>query len=287
MIAFGGAGPDAAAAIRSQSAPAGWRTVDVTRTNSNTRVITNVIEVTVPRNVFVDEYRTNPVQQTLTNVIDVYLTNWSTRWVTNTVAVKAVRTNVLDVFATNWSVKLLTNTLTVDLIRTNILDRYRTNWTAVTLTNLVTFSATNFETVLVTKTNWVRQLVTNLVEVNAPVAAEATVAVTRPENPPAGSTTDALMLEAVRTSRPADSAQVEVRFKVRLANDVAAQLQVLQCRVEREDGAVLFFGEGQEFKRALPPGRYRVEIKARRDADSPVLTLHSSLDLTRDGIVRR
>jgi len=224
-----------------------------------------VIELIVPRNVFVNEYRTNWVERTVTNVVDVSLTNWSTRTVTNAVA--------------------------MNLVKTNVMDRYQTNWTTLIMTNQVTLTLTNWETAVVTKTNWIKQPMVNVVEVNVPSAAagatgvEATPSDAKAAAP--GEPADALIVEATRTARPSDNNQVEVRFKVRWSGDAAASLQVQQWRVEREDGAVLFFGQNQEFKQAMPPGRYTVQVKARRDAGAPLLTVQSKLDVTRDAVVRR
>src|ERR1017187_6163805 len=49
----------------------------VTRTNWFDRWITNVVEVRMPANRFVNEYHTNWVTQLRTNVVDVYSTNRS------------------------------------------------------------------------------------------------------------------------------------------------------------------------------------------------------------------
>src|SRR5438045_1692779 len=73
--------------------PSDWRTVNVLHTNQSTRVITNVIEVRVPNNVFVNEYHTNWFQRTVTNVVDVAVTNWSKKTLTNTVVMNAFQTN--------------------------------------------------------------------------------------------------------------------------------------------------------------------------------------------------
>jgi hypothetical protein len=210
----------------SEANPPGWKTVDLIQTNHSTRVVTNLIEVRVPNNVFVTEYRTNWLQRTLTNVVA----------------------------------------------------RYQTNWTTVT----------NLETVMVTKTNWIKQSVTNVVEVNVAASKEET---TRPEPKveilPAESPADVLVLETSKTARPSGGSGVEMQFKLRLSSDAAALLQVQQWRVERDDGAVLFFAQNQEFKKIMPPGRYQIQVKARRAADSPLLTLQSGLDVTADEVARQ
>ena len=67
---------------------------NITRTNWFDRWITNVIEVRMPANRFVNEYHTNWVTLLRTNVVDVYATNRVTRTLTNQVAVEASRTNL-------------------------------------------------------------------------------------------------------------------------------------------------------------------------------------------------
>jgi hypothetical protein len=256
--------------------PAGLEAVNVVRTNWTPRYITNVIEVSAPQNVFVTEYRTNWTKRTVTNVVDVALTNWSTR--------------------------TLTNTSVVTLFRTNFVDQYATNWTTVAMTNWNTLTLTNWETVVVTKTNWIRQPMVNVVEVNVPVAeaflpattpaaapVAAAVPVTTPTQTSAGSAPsgEVLVVDVVRLTTTAADNRRELKFTVRLAADAAAPLQVEQWRVERDDAAVLFYAQTQEFKRALPPGRYSVQVSARRDAASPLLTLRRTLEVTGDSVVQR
>ena len=60
-----------------------------TRTNWADRTITNVIEVRMPRNIFVNEFHTNWHDQVITTVVEVEKTNLITRTVTNTVVVDA------------------------------------------------------------------------------------------------------------------------------------------------------------------------------------------------------
>jgi len=273
---------------RTESTPTGWRTVDLFQTNASTRVVTNVIEVRAPNNIFVTEYRTNWFERALTNVVNVVVTNWSSQSLTNTVAVNLVRTNVVERYQTNWTARTLTN----------YVDRYQTNWVTLTVTNQATFNLTNWQTMVVTRTNWIQQPMTNFIEVNVPVPVKTVVIAkeeaprteTKIDAPPAETTTasaDVLVVDAVKTARPYDNNGVEVIFKVRLSSDAAAVLEVAHWRVEREDAAVLFSAQTQEFSRRLPPGRYSVEVKARRSADSPVLAVKTALDVTRDGVARR
>jgi len=255
------------------SAPADVETVSVIKTNWTPRYITNLIEVSAPQNVFLTEYRTNWIQRKVTNVVEVTRTNWSTR--------------------------TLTNTTVLTLVKTNFVDRYVTNWTTVAMTNWNTLTLTNWETVVVTKTNWVRQPMVNVVEVNVPEVAHAAPAVhatTASSDLPATSSVpqlqpeparDTLQVDVVRLSTTAADNQRELKFTLRLAADPSVSLLVEQWRVERDDAAVLFFAQTQEFKRALPPGRYHIEVRARREAGSPVLTLRRTLEVTGDSVVQR
>lgn len=271
-------------AAAAAGAPASVQTVNVVQTNWTPRYITNLIEVSAPQNVFVTEYRTNWTQRTVTNVVEVALTNWSTRTLTNTTA--------------------------LTLFRTNFVDRYATNWSVVAMTNWNTLTLTNWETVVITKTNWIRQPMLNVVEVNVPVAEAFLPATTPPAAPPtapaaapvtapvpaaapaavlaeAVSAGDVLVVDVVRLITTAADNRRELKFTVRLAADAAVPLQVEQWRVERDDAAVLFYAQTQEFKRALPPGRYSVQVSARRDAASPLLTLRRALEVTGDSVVQR
>jgi len=240
---------------RGEPTPSNVRTVELVQTNWATRYVTNVIEVRAPQNVFVTEYRTNLTQRSVTNTVavDVFRTNFITRYETNFVA------------------------------------RNQTNWVTRSVTNVITLSLTNWETVVATRTNWIRQPMTNFIDVNVPVAAAATV----PAVPAATSETKApapgesLALDVERTTRPASSEQVEMKFKLKLASDNAATLQVQPWRVERQDGAVFVLPPEQEFKRTLPPGRYVLQVKARKNAESPMLTFRTNLDVTRDAVAKR
>lgn len=231
--------------------------VNIFKTNQSTRVVTNVIEVLVPNNVFVTEYRTSRVDRTLTNVVDVAVTNWTLKTVTNAVAVNAVQTNFVKAFQTNQA----------------------------------TLTLTNWETVVVTKTNWVRQPMTNVIDftlpAETPVAAktEASPAPAKTNAPAAEAKADSLVIETSKT-RTTEKGEVEVQFKVRLASSAEEPLRA-QWRVERVDGAILFFNQNQEFKRVLPPGHYQMIVKARRDADAPVLTAQGSMDVTRTSVALR
>jgi hypothetical protein len=282
--------PSSHAAAGASDAPERWQVLNVAATNWTPRFVTNRVDIHVMTNVFVDEYRTNRVVRTVTNTVDVHVTNRVTKTLTNVVPVNLVRTNfvetyqtnVTDLHRTNWVTRLVTNIVTVDLARTNFVEAFQTNLAIVTLTN--------WQNVLITRTNWVTRAVTNVVETTLPAepggppsSVRSAPAPAPASTPPAGK--DVLVLEAARTGQSQDRTQVQL--KVRLQNDPGAAVQVQQWRVEREDGAVVLFGQGPEFKSHLPTGRYRVDVTAKRGADAPALALHSVVDVTRDAVVRR
>jgi hypothetical protein len=240
---------------------------NVTRTNWVERWITNFIEVRMPLNRFVNEYHTN--------------------WITQ------FRTNVIEVYATNRLTRTLTNHLVVDAFQTNLVTAYQTNWK--------TLGLTNWQTALVMKTNWVTQLVTNVVQIDLPSPSVVTEAAApreaagqregrmkAPSPQPGATSAGPVVLEAARTARPPNNDQIEVQLRVSGNGDPAATLQVQQWRIEREDGAILCFGQDQEFKRELPAGRYTVEVKVRRHEDDPLLIARGTLVLTsREAVIQQ
>jgi hypothetical protein len=213
------------------------------------------------------------------------------RTLTNQIEVKAVWTNHVTLYHTNWIPGSVTNHVTVNLVRTNYVDRYLTNWSVLNLTN--------WQTVVLFKTNLITQPVTNVAQIDLPVrpvamaptdedAAEPQAA--SPETAFAESTTGwagPLTIEAARTTRPAANDVVEVRLKVRWTANSVAPLVVQHWRVEREDGAVLLFGQDQEFKRQLPVGKYKVEARLKPDGDDPPVSARGTLSLTtRDAVIQ-
>jgi hypothetical protein len=97
---------------------------------------------------------------------------------------------------------------------------------------------------------------------------------------PAPAWTGPLAIEAARIGQPAANNLVEVQLKLRWTGDTTTALQVQTWRVEREDGAVLLFGQDQEFKRQLPVGKYKVEAKVRAEGDNPPLAARGTLSVT-------
>ena len=268
----------------------------VTRTNWVERWITNLIEIRMPLNRFVNEYQTNWVTQFNTNVINLYTTNRVTQTLTNHYVVHAFRTNLVMAYQTNWETLDLTNWQTAIVMKTNwlarrltnvfLVDAFRTNLVTAYQTNWKTLVLTNWQAAIVMKTNWMTQRVTNVVQLDfqSPPAAAPTEAAPQKETrtgtsslAPVAPTTCAFILEVARSTRSPAKDQVEVQLKVRGNGNPTPSLQVRQWRVEREDRAILCFGQDQEFKRDLPPGRYKVEVKLRRDDGGSPFTVQGVL----------
>ncbi len=238
---------------------------NVTRTNLTERWITNFIEVRMPKNIFVDEYHTNLVPQFVTNVVDVFATNWIKHNVTNIIAVKATRNlNVTE---------------------------YKTNWNTVTLTNRSEVWRTNWETVLVMKTNWITQPVTNVVNIdlltNRVAAAEPVSkappikdAPVQPVPAVALPLSDSVQFEVSKTSRSPNRNVAELMITARWSGEADVQLQVRQWRVESENGAILCYSQEQHFRRELPMGKYRIEVKAQKNSNGTLVAARGLVDLT-------
>jgi hypothetical protein len=292
--------------------PASGAETYVTHTNWIEKTITNVVEVRMPRNVFINEYQTNLVEQVHTNVVVIYSTNritkelpqkvvvdvvhtnvivhYSTNYINKavprTVAVDLVFTNFVDFYKTNVKIFRLTNDIAINLVQTNVVDQYRTNWQ--------TLSFTNFETVLVMKTNWVTQPVTNVVRIDLPAPA-AQAAPSRPtaaaklergvSRPSAATPTDGPVLEGAKTSSRSENNLVEVLLKVRWPADTADAPPVQQWKIEREDGAFMSFGQEQTFKKELPVGSYKIEARLQWESDAPVLMLRGTMVVTANEVV--
>ena len=209
---------------------------------------------------------------------------------TNEVEVAETRTNYVTAYHTNWNTRTLTNHTTLNLLRTNSVDQYQTNWSTLNLTN--------WETVVLFKTNWITQPLTNVVQVELPnpppAAAAAPGEAVAPRETPAEAVAPAtagwagpVALEAARTSQPPANDLVEVQLIVRRTDNTAAPVLVQNWRVERDDGAVLLFGQDQQFKRPLPVGKYKVEAKLKAEADDSPLSVRGTLSVTlRDATIQ-
>jgi hypothetical protein len=271
----------------------------VTRTNWVEKSITNVVEVRMPKNVFVNEYHTNWVEQVQTNVVvrelprkvtvDFVHTNVITHYSTNyinkseerMVYLDLLSTNFVDHFRTNVKVVRLTNDIAVNLVKTNFVERYRTNWQ--------TLNFTNFQTVLVMKTNWVTQPVTNVVQLDLPAksTASAPAVAAKPERPAFRSspnTADGPILEGSKTSTQPDNHLVEVLLKVHWPETTDPR-PVQRWKVEREDGTFMSVGQEQTFKKELPVGTYKIEATLK--SGPPAQVLRGALIITGNEVVVR
>jgi hypothetical protein len=271
----------------------------VTRTNWVDKAITNIVEVRMPRNVFVNEYHTNWVEQVHTNVVtrDVprkvvvdflhtnIITHYSTNYINKSeermVYIDLLSTNFVDHFRTNLKVLHLTNDVAINLMKTNFVDRYRTNWQ--------TLNFTNFQTVLVMKTNWVTQPVTNEVQLDLPATSTASppAVAAKPERPSfrnSPGSADGPILEGAKSSTQPDNNLVEVLLKVRWS-DSADRKSIHQWKVEREDGTFMSVGQEQTFKKELPIGSYKIEVTLK--SAPPVQVVRGTLIITANEVVVR
>jgi hypothetical protein len=57
-----------------------------------------------------------------------------------------------------------------------------------------------------------------------------------------------------------------VQLSVKWANNPDSPLRVQQWRIEREDGSMLSFGDERQFKRPLPVGVYKIQVRVQRDS---------------------
>jgi hypothetical protein len=264
-----------------------WTTnlVNVYVTNRATLLITNQVAVTAFATNWIPSYKTN--WQTVNLINEVTLDGFRTNFV------QRYQTNWATLYRTNWKSVSLTNELALDQFQTNFLTRYQTNWKTLALTN--------WEMVLLFKTNWITRPLSNVVEIEmtgarppaTPPAApgsQSTVA-TKPTaavpvaSTPAATWSDDLSLEASMLGQPQGNRPIHVRLLVAWRNESPDSLQLHQWRVEREDGAILCFGQEREFHRELPAGNYKVEVKARRGTDGPMLATRGVLEVRPTGPV--
>jgi len=219
------------------------------QTNRSERWVTNLVEVKMQATRLVTEYRTNWVEDGWTTIIDVY--------------------------ATNRIAKFYTNKITVDVAHTNFVQMYQTN--------LKTLRLTNWISVLQFKTNWVNQPVTNVVTIDLPAprtsaSPNQNQAGTAPHDAGAApaASSQLMALQAHRGPQPSTGKPAEVQLTV---HSTDASLQIQQWRVERDDGSILLFGQGPEFRRPLPVGKYKVEVKARQPGTNQMLAALGTLSV--------
>ncbi|HTL58170.1 MAG TPA: hypothetical protein VL361_20955 [Candidatus Limnocylindrales bacterium] len=258
-------------AIGTPVLPGVTKEITVATTNWVDQWITNVIEVKAPANHFVNRYHTNWVDKYWTNVVSVYNTNRVTRFMTNHIA--------------------------VDVFQTNLVAAYQTNFVAAYKTNFKTLHLTNWNTVLVLRTNWVNVPVTNVVELemSAKRSDNNQAASEKVKGPELSAHTalasagtvggEPLAMTAHPVPKVLANHQIEVKLFVHWTNDTTAPVQVQQWRVEREDGTILCFGQDQEFKRALPAGKYKVRVKAQRETNGPLLAALGTLAVSPSEVI--
>jgi hypothetical protein len=244
-------------------APAGLaREVFVTHTNSVERSITNVIEVRIPKNVFVSEYQTNWVSEFKTNVVSVYQTNQ--------VLVELVRTNLVTAYRTNFETRNVTNWQTVQVLKTNAIHRPAANVAktdAPSASPPVATSAKSSPTASSPVTSSAKSSpaaspVTSSAKsapvVLPPVATSAKSSPASQSVAASPGSADGLVVEAARPPVKIGSSQWEVTLQVRSGKNTASPV-VQRWRVEHLDAGVLNFKQGQVLTLELTPGRYQIE----------------------------
>ena len=151
---------------------------------------------------------------------------------------------------------------------------------------------TNWETVLIMKTNWVFQPVTNVVQIDLitnrpaietsaprPAREPNSDRTTKPAPVTPATLSNELTIEATTTGRTVTN-QIEVQLRAAWGADSSVTVQVQRWRVEREDGAILSFGQEAVFKRLLLPGKYRIEVRAQKEVSGPLLAARGILVVT-------
>ncbi len=268
--------------------------VNTTITNGFTRYLTNVIEVSVPNNVFVDEFRTNWIRRDVVNVINVYQTNIVPQYRTNLLTVARYATNLVTAWHTNVNTLTLTNWENFVVLRTNWVQLPVTNVVESTRTNYVTITVTNWQPVTVITTNVVPGPVVGAVRtqplrVTAPAPAPVTelAPVAKVELPPATRFADlgqGLQLDLAYVGSPKEPGQFPIRLTLLSAS--GAMLAVSEWRVEKTDGGGLMIGAKPEFSSTLPAGNYRVTARVRAE-DGTVKTVRGNIDIRMDaGAIR-
>ena len=84
----------------------------------------------------------------------------------------------------------------------------------------------------------------------------------------------------MRTARPTVNNVAEVQLRVRWVSPAVVPLYGHQWRIESEDGSILSLGQERDFRRELPVGKYKVEVRVRRDANGPMFATRGTLSLT-------
>ena len=260
----------------------------VVQTNRTEHWETNVIEIKMQATKLVTEYRTNWVNEVWNNIIDVYATNRVTKLYTNRIKVDLLQTNFVTAYHTNLQTLRVTNEVTRFITNRVAVEAWRTNFVQAYQTNTKTLHLTNWVTVLQFKTNWVTQPLTNLVGIDMPVTHGDSTAGSQPSPAAATHASSAsspgepLALQARRTGQGGNG-KPEVQLSVHATNSAGTAPKVEQWRVEREDGSMLLFGQDQEFRRALPVGKYKIEVKARQPGANQLVAALGTLSVLPEG----
>ena len=98
---------------------------------------------------------------------------------------------------------------------------------------------------------------------------------------------EGLALDTVTTGKAVLDDLVEVQFKLKSADGTTPKLASYEWRVERTDGSVLLFGQEAEFKREVPMGTYRVEVKTRATAKSPLVRVRGTVEVTDSEVIQQ
>jgi hypothetical protein len=115
--------------------------------------------------------------------------------------------------------------------------------------------------------------------VNAPVP--------RNEIPATSTNVEGLTLDTATTGKAVVNDLIEVRFRLKSADGTTPVLTTYEWRVERADGSVLLFGQDSEFRRELPFGTYRVEVKARAAQTSPFVRVRGVVEVTAEDALNK
>ena len=247
------------------------REVFVTNTNWVERSITNVIEVRIPKNVFVSEYHTNWVSEFKTNVVSVYQTNQ--------VLVELVRTNLVTAYRTNFETLNRTNWETVQVLKTNWIRRPVTNVAKIDapLASPVATSARSSPSASPPVASSAKSSPVALPPATSSVKSSPVVQSVAAS--PASA--DGWVVETTRPPTKIGGAQWEVQLRVRSSKDTTSPV-VQRWRIEHLDAGVLNFKEGQLLTLELLPGRYQIEASVQRKAKAPVQLLRALLVVTPD-----
>jgi hypothetical protein len=263
------------------------REVSVTHTNWVDRPITNVIEVRIPKNIFISEYHTNWVSEFKTNIISVCETNLVTAYRTNFEILNRTNWETVQVFKTNWIRRSVTNVAKIDapLASPPVATSVKSSQVA---SPAVASSAQSSPPASTPFTSSVKSAPAASTPVassakSAPVALPAVASSLKsaPAQQSVAVSPDGLVVETARPPVKIGAAQWEVQLRVRSGKNTASPV-VQRWRVEDLDAGVLNFKQGQLLTLELTPGRYQIEAMVQRKAPAPVQALRTLIVVTPD-----